>query len=376
MNLKNVIKNEKKNLMHGNHGGEIFKFNSKKNLDSLMDFSTNINHLVTPNMLLSAYKDALNQVSMYPDSNSTLLKEELVRYFNNTITKDNLIVGAGSMDLISTFCDMFIDTADDVIIIQPTFSEYAWGIEKNGGTIINSYRTSENDFYIEHESIINNFTHRTKAIFICNPNNPNGVLDNSKELEKIIRLASKNDIIVFLDEAFIEFADESNSFINNILSFDNLFICRTFTKFFGLTGLRIGFGVSSPKIINYMKRGQKLWPVNCFGQVFALKMLKLKKFTEDSLQFFSIEREFIKKKLLEIPRLKIFPTNTNFFLINTENIGIKSNLIKELLIEENILIRDCSNFEGLNDYYIRFSIKNRDMNIKLINALKKIVNRI
>ena len=373
MNLNKVINKKKRYLTHGNHGGEIYKFNSINNPNSLIDFSTNINPLVISNNLVRVCKDSIDQVPKYPDSNSTRLKKELVRYFDYKINKENLIIGAGSMELISIFCDMFIDSGDEIIIVQPTFSEYGWAVQKNGGNIVNVYRKSENYFRVECKPIINKITPKTKVIFLCNPNNPNGLLDNTKDLEKIINIASKNDVLVFLDEAFIEFTGEFNSFLYEISSFDNLFISRTFTKFFGLTGLRIGFGVSTPEIIDYVIRGQNLWSINYFGQITALEMLKSKKFIEDSLKFFSKERQFMKNELKKIPGLKIFPTDTNFFLINTENSGIKSTKIKELLLKDNILIRDCSNYNGLNDYYIRISIKNRDLNTKLINSLKKII---
>lgn len=366
--------NEKKRyLKHGNHGGKIYKFDLINDPNSLIDFSTNINHLITPSMLVHMCKDSMSQVPKYPDSNSTRLKEELVRYFDNKIDRDNLIIGAGSMELISIFCDMLIEPTDEIIIVQPTFSEYAWAVQKNGGNIINVYRKSKNYFRVECKPIINKINPKTKIIFLCNPNNPNGLLDNPKDIEKIVNAASKNDVLVFLDEAFIEFAREFNSFIYKISSFDNLFISRSFTKFFGLTGLRIGFGVSTPEIIDYIIRGQNLWSVNCFGQEVALEMLKSKRFIDDSLKFFSKERKFMKNELKTIPGLKILPTDTNFFLINTKNTGIKSTQLKELLLKNNILIRDCSNYNGLNDYYIRISIKTRQLNIKLINCLKKIV---
>ncbi|MFW9971424.1 MAG: pyridoxal phosphate-dependent aminotransferase [Candidatus Odinarchaeota archaeon] len=373
MNFNKVINKKKRNLTHGSHGGEIYKLNSRNNPNSLIDFSTNINPLVTPNIFAKMYMNSINQVSKYPDSNSTLLKKELVIYFDNKVNKENLIIGAGSIELISIFCDMFIDPGDEIIIAQPTFSEYAWAVQKNGGTIINVYRKPENHFRVECKPIIDQITPKTKVIFLCNPNNPNGLLDHPKDIEKIINIASKNDVLVFLDEAFIEFTREFNSFIYRLSSHDNLFISRSFTKFFGLTGLRIGFGVSTPEIIDYITPGQNLWSVNCFGQIIAQEMLKSEKFIEDSLNFFSKERVFMKNELKKIPGVKIFPTDTNFFLINTENSQIKSNKIKELLLKENILVRDCSNYDGLNDYYLRISIKDRDLNIKLINSLKKII---
>lgn len=373
MNFEKVINHKKKTLIHGTHGGEIYDNDPIINNKSLLDFSTNINPFVAPDIIKQACLNSLNLVARYPDSNSTKLKEELLNYFENKISIENLIVGAGSMKLISLFCDMFINPNDEIIISQPTFSEYEWAVRKNAGKIVNIYRKPENNFRIEYKPIVNNISSKTKAIFICNPNNPNGYLDDSKELIKIINEASKNDVLILLDEVFIEFTGEFNSCVFKISSFDNLFICRSFTKFFGLTGLRVGFGVSTPEIIEYITCGQVLWPVNCFGQSLAIEMLKSKKFIEDSLNLFFKEREFIENELKKIHELKIFPSHANFFLINLEKTGIRSTKLKEELLKENILIRDCSNYNGLNDYYIRISVKTRESNLKLINSLKRII---
>lgn len=372
MDLSRIINEKKRKLTHNSHGGEIYKINTLHDLNSLLDFSININPLAPLDLFKRAYLDSINQISRYPDSKSTLLKEQLVKYFENKITAENLIIGAGSEELISIFCSMFIDSGDEVIIYQPTFTEYAWAIQKNEGKIINVYRKSKNNFQLECDPIISQITSKTKIIFICNPNNPNGLLDPLEKLEEIIKIASENDILVFLDEAFIEFTGESNSFVNKIALFDNLFVCRSFTKFFGIPGLRIGFGVSNANIINYITNGQVLWPVNCVAQRVAQEILKSKEFIDKSLNFFSEESKFVVSELKKIKGLKVYPTNTNYILINTRKTGVKASNIKECLLEEKILIRDCSNYEGLNGYYIRICIKSRELNLKLISSLKKI----
>ncbi|MFX1274812.1 MAG: pyridoxal phosphate-dependent aminotransferase [Promethearchaeota archaeon] len=306
MNIDKIINENRKKITHTHHGGEIYGISN-----SLLDFSININPKATPDIYFNVYKDSIYQIPVYPDSYSTELKKELIKYFKNTLSIENLIIGAGSMELISIFCDMFINNDDDVIICQPTFSEYVWAVKKNGGNVINVYRKPENNFRIEPEVIKSSFSHNTKAIFLCNPNNPNGLLDKQEDIVKIIKFASEMDVLIFLDEAFIEFTGEINSLVSKITSFDNLFICRSFTKFFGLTGLRVGFGVSSPEIINYISQGQILWPVNCIGQIVAQDILNSPKFIKDSLDFLSEEKKYMEHKLNEIPTVKIFQSHAN-----------------------------------------------------------------
>jgi len=113
-----------------------------------------------------------------------------------------------------------------------------------------------------------------------------------------------------------------------------------------------------------------LWSVNCIGQILAQESLKSKGFIENSYFFFKKERQFLIEELRRNSGLRIFPTDTNYILLNSENIGIKSSEIKKFMIEKNILIRDCSNYEGLDDYYIRIAIKTRKLNLKLLQNLK------
>ncbi|MHA2260595.1 MAG: pyridoxal phosphate-dependent aminotransferase [Promethearchaeota archaeon] len=370
MNLDKIVSENKKRLSHSVHGGEIYNMNPDHHLNQIIDFSTNVNPLINHEISKQTYMNSINHVPLYPDSNSTNLKREIVVYFDNMITTENLIVGAGSMEIISIFCDIFIEIGDEVIIAQPTFSEYEWAVKKKGGNIVNVYRKPNNDFRIECKSILNQINYKTKAIFICNPNNPNGRLDNLSDIQKIINETSKHDVLVLLDEAFIEFTGEDNSLIKKISDFDNLLICRGFSKYFGLTGLRVGYGVSTPEIINLISKGQNLWSVNCVGQMLAQESLKSKEFIENSYIFFKKERKFLLEELRRISGLRIFPTDTNYILINSENIGIKSSEIKKFMLEKNILVRDCSNYEGLDDYYIRIAIKTRKFNLKLIQNLK------
>ena len=372
MNINNFINKDKKLLNHGHHGGEIYN-SSLKSSHQVLDFSTNINPLFTHDLIKQSYMDSIHEISKYPDTYSTDLRRELVKYFQNKITIKNLIVSAGSMDLISIFCDTFVNLNDEVIIYQPTFSEYTWAVQKNKGKIINVYRKPEDNFQINSDSVIEEMTSKSKIIFICNPNNPNGLLENPRDLIKIIKIASEKDILIFLDEAFIDFCGESNSLVSNISSYNNLFISRTFTKFFGIPGLRIGFGVSSPEIIDLMNRFQNLWPVNSIAQNIAIKMLRSSALIKETLKLISEEYRFLLNELNQIPGLKIYPSQTNYILLNLESTGFSAPELKIKLLKEGILIRDCSNFEGLDNYFIRINIKTRDLNKKFIASLKEIM---
>jgi len=364
---KNLLKLERKS-----HGGEIYKDGINKS--GLLDFSTNINHLFELEPYMNSIIKSLTRISRYPDSDSMQLKNSLVKYFQNRLTPNNLIISGGSMDLINIFVSTFVQEKDKIVVCQPTFSEYEWAIKKCGGVVINEYRLPERNFQLNFESLEKQLAKKPKCVFICNPNNPNGYLDNIEAIEDLIYYAKERKILVLLDEAFIEFTGEENSLITKVKKFENLFVIRSFTKFFGIPGLRIGFGGGNPKLINFLKKVQTLWPVNNVAQELAEELLNSKDFIKNSVRYFQEESKFVSEELAKIKGLKIYPTSTNYLLINTENTSLSSKYITNQMLKHNILVRDCSNYNGLDDYYIRVAIKSRDINCKLIRTFNSVCN--
>ncbi len=374
MNIEKLA-NQNRLVPHGTHGGEIYDSNVIPSPDEILDFSTNINEQIPPEMIRIAIQNATGQILQYPDSNSSNLRQELARYIGNGLTLDNIIVGAGSMELITLFCDMFVSPGDEVIIPHPTFSEYAWAVQRNGGTINTIFRKESRDFRIESEEIIGSFKPNTKVVFLCNPNNPNGLLDSASDIERIITAALKREILVLLDETFIEFTGENNSFASRISKFENLFICRTFTKFFGVPGLRVGFGIGKPEMIDIIRKGQNLWSVNCIGQAVARELLRKSESIKKTISFFNQERNYVLTALQAISELKVYPSSTNYLLLNLRSFGINARALKQRLLEQGILIRDCSNYPGLNEFFVRIAIKTRNQNARLLDILQKILNK-
>jgi threonine-phosphate decarboxylase len=277
------------------------------------------------------------------------------------------------MELIDLFGTAFIQHKNKVMIYQPTFSEYEWVVKKCGGKIINSFRNENNNFELNIATLEKGLSKNPKCIFICNPNNPNGYLDKRKPLEDFIVQAEKKNILVFLDEAFIDFTGEQNSLIRNIDRHPNLLIARSFTKFFGIPGLRVGFGGSTIEMIECLKKVQIQWPVNIIAQKLAELLIQSEEFISKSIEFFQKEREYMKSELSKIECLKIYPSSTNFFLVNIKDTNLSSKSLKKKMLKFNILIRDCSNYESLDENYIRIAVKSREQNCKLIEALSSII---
>jgi len=370
---ENLAKENIKNLKPCVHGGEVLDAAGKSGFkrEEILDFSSSVNPLGPSKKALEAVKKAFSQIAAYPDSNSNELRQAIANHFNG-LTKDNVIVGNGSTELMYLFAETFVNKGDRVIIPAPTFGEYEGAVRKAGETP--RFVQLNRDFNIEKSTFTNEMT-RAKLVFLCNPNNPTSMLIPPNTLAEIIEIAMKQNILIFLDEDFLEFVEYEKdlSMINKITKYPNLFILRSFTKIFGLTGLRIGYGIAHHEIINLLSCAKIPWNVNCLAQAAAVAALK----DEEHLQ---ITRALIKKEkaqllfeLNKISSFKIFPADANFFFINIKESGLTAAELTRKLLSQGILIRDCTSFIGVDQYFIRIAVKTRVENEHLIDALNRIV---
>ena len=343
------------------HGGI---FSIKNPNEKIIDFSSNVNPLGCHPGVKKYLKKQLNQINVYPDSESTKLRSNL-KWFTG-INKSQILVGNGATEIIYNFCSTFVNKKSKVLIPCPTFSEYEKAVKFFGGKIINFKSLNFNEDLKKFLAKI-----PTKGIvFFCNPNNPTGEILLKKNMEKIIKTAEKKSTLVFVDETFIELVPNSfPSLVKTIKSHENLFILRSFTKSFGLAGLRIGYGLGSKKIIGILQRIKIPWNVNYVAQTAASAALCYSDFLEKSRKNIKKENLFLMNSLSKIEWLSCFSSSTNFILIKTK---INSKLLQKKLLKKNILVRDCSTFCGLDENYIRIAVKNRIQNKLLIKELGKI----
>ena len=343
------------------HGGI---FSIKNSTEKTIDFSSNVNPLGCHPGVKKYLKKQLNQIDIYPDSESKKLRSNL-KWFTG-INPSQILIGNGATEIIYNFCSVFVNKKTKVLIPCPTFSEYEKAAKFFGGKIIHFKSLSLNDDLPKFVSKIPS----NGIVFICNPNNPTGELLSKKSIEQIVKVAEKKSALVFVDETFIELVPYSNpSLVKNIKSYENLFILRSFTKSFGLAGLRIGYGLGSRQIIQILQRVKIPWNVNYIAQSAASAALCYSDFLEKSRKNIKKELSFLINSLSKIQWLNCFESSTNFILIKTK---INSKLLQKKLLKKNILIRDCSTFCGLNENYIRIAVKNRKQNKLLLKAFGEI----
>jgi threonine-phosphate decarboxylase len=358
------------------HGADTFEAAEKTGFkrEEILDFSSSVNPLGSSPKALRAIEKNFGLIPSYPDSNSTALREAIANHYTN-ITKGNVVVSNGSTELMFLFAEAFMQKGDIALIPAPSFGEYENAVAKTGEKA--KYIKLNKQFEADPKRFIRAMTKKTKVVYFCNPNNPTSILTNSEEISEIVQQAMEKDILVFLDEDFLEFVDgeEKYSMIKKIKKYPNLFVLRSFTKIFGLTGLRIGYGIASKEIINILLNAKLPWNVNCLGQAAAVAALEDQEHLRKTLELVKTEKEFLLQTLKKNKNLKIYPPDANFILIDIQKTGLTAAKLKEKMLSQGILIRDCGSFAGLDEYFIRIAVKTRPENERLLAALEESFNR-
>ena len=397
------------------HGANIAEMAAQygKRIEEVIDFSSNINPFVSESiegMLPSLLEAAKN----YPDIYYTALREEIATYLN--CEKEQVIVGNGATEIMYLLMKSLYhlkerDTLTQEVaissrhqehqndeqhysqevhqkqktiqkqqvarkmtlgIVHPTFSEYERSARLNGIEIMNLYLRREVQFVLD-EKYIEEQLSQIDALFICNPNNPTG---NVHDLKRLIEVMKAQDKWLIVDETFMEFveAERIYTLVPFVKSYKKLIVIKAITKFFGLPGLRLGYGVTSHEgLLETMYHYKEPWTVNSFAEHLAGPLLRDKVYQKESKAYFKEERDLMLEALEALEGVVVYPTATNFVLLRLE--GMTAKAIKEKLFQEDsILIRDASNFKGLDEHFIRVAIKAPKDNQKLITALKKHLN--
>lgn len=344
------------------HGGDIYKI-KRRDGKEVIDFSANINPLGLPLKVKKTIKENIDRVLHYPDPEFYDVTQKIAQYWG--IEKDCILLGNGSVELIYLITHAFKPKIATIPI--PTFSEYERAARISKARV--RYVKLNRDFELTLSKIKD-----SDIIFLCNPNNPTGnlILEGSDELHK---LSGK---IIVVDEAFMDFLPDEKDYtlIWKAPKNKRIIVIRTFTKFFAIPGLRVGYIVAHPETVKILKKYQPPWSVNALAQLSAETVLADSRYIENTRSFIEKERKFLMEEILRIDGLLPHPSVTNFILIKIVDKGITSSQLRERLIQKGILIRNCSNFRGLNRGFIRIAVRCREENVKLIDCLKEILWKI
>lgn len=358
------------NFFNCHHGG----IHSVKNHSLVkIDFSSNINPLGISKRVIKSIMENLNLSYIYPDPNCIELKKDILKHlYSNIVEIDQIVTGNGATELIHYFASTFVKKK--VIIPSPTFCEYELASRRNSAKVIHSQ--VKEDFQIDPEFIVkngNNPNNGITTIFLCNPNNPTGK-DSKKQVIEILEKIN-DKITILIDESYVEFLNDIdhkryNFFINLIKEYHNVVILRSLTKTCGLAGLRVGYAASSKKIIEKINNKLIAWNVNGLAQIAAREALKDKNYLKSAKRIIEVERKRSFNRLKKNDKFRPISTDVNFYLIEILNNKNSTEITDELLNKNNLLVRDCKTFTGMNDKFIRVAIKTPKENNKLFKALE------
>ena len=356
------------------HGGDLDEiariYGIEKN--KIMNFSGNVNPLGLPPSVKNAIAQNLDIATGYPDVSYAALRAAISDYTG--AKAEHIIVGNGSTELITGFIKAVMPKKS--VIISPAYSEYLRILKQIGCEVILYPLDEKSDFVPDTDSLP--IDGSTDMLIFCSPNNPTGTYFTAEETRALAERCKKHGCFIMTDETYVEFADPSKhiSAVELADSCDNIAVVRGTSKFFACPGLRLGYGITGSKaILDKINTEKDLWSVNVYAELAGKVMFADRGFIKETLELINTERERFYAELGKIKQLKLYHTQSNFFLVKILDGSITSRELFLKLIQKNILIRDAENFPFLDGSYFRFCILSREENTVLIEALKEIFSQ-
>jgi threonine-phosphate decarboxylase len=346
-----------------NHGGDVYAIARRLGIgeNEVVDFSASINPLGMPDVSRRAILDAIRLSGNYPDRGCGVFIEALSSRFG--IMPENTIAGNGSTELIYLIPRALGPRS--VLIAAPTFSEYERASLAAGAKVSLLRLRRKNGFRVRPEDFIPAMKGMDLA-FLCNPNNPTGDVLEKEAVVEIAENAIKSKCVLVVDEAFMDFAPEESVLGTS----DNpyLVVLRSMTKFYGMAGLRLGYGYFPGRLAERIRKYKEPWSVNTLAERAGAIALTDDDFERKSLELIAGEKRYMEGQLDRLG-LKYYPSGANFYLLETR----KARDIASGLLERRLAVRDCSDFKGLRSGFIRVAVKSRKDNAMLIRGLSDIL---
>lgn len=365
------------NLKQCKHGGLVKKAAEEYNIPehrildasaSLNPYGTPFEHEYTGLNLENLIKDALKRADQYPDNRYLNFKSAASKFVG--CNPENIIPGNGSSEIIRLVAEATIEKGDIVLIPSPTFSEYEQQCSIFGAEIK----------YIKQEilpEITDEILSSARILFVCNPNNPTGKLLSREELIHIIEKCKQNNVIIFVDEAFIELSDPSKSIVDLVETNEHLFVQRSLTKAFAIPGIRMGFGVTSTKTANLLNKIRLPWNLGCIAEEISIALMSMENgcystFLEESRKMITAEKNYMMEKLVR-RGFNPYPSSVNYIFVDISDLSMDSIEFTSRIAAHGVLIRDCSSFQDLGNNYIRIAVRTREENDRIIESIRETI---
>lgn len=343
-------------------------FSITEHIDSnYLDFSVNTNAFGIPDTIRQNISSVINAVGFYPDSDCSTLSAALAEKYK--ISSNCILCGNGADDLLYRL--VFALNPHKALIIEPTFEEYSHALELIGCSVYHYQLSPTNQFKLD-QNVLSVITNDLDILFLCNPNNPTGNLVCEPLMGEIIKKCRKENILLVIDECFLEFVQEWEQYTlkQKAALSSNIIVIDAFTKTYSLAGFRLGFCISGNHVLlKKMKTQGQSYSVSVPAQFAGLCALMDKCYMQKTYNFLSDERNWLFSQLLAL-NITVWPSYGNYLLFRSTC----KNLRKRLL-EKGIKTRDCSYFYGLGSEYCRIAIRIHEENEKFVETLHAVLNQ-
>jgi histidinol-phosphate aminotransferase len=327
--------------------------------DSIIKLASNENSLGPSRLALAAMRKALSQLHLYPDGNAFYLKQKLAQKLE--LSPANLVLGNGSNELIELLGHLLLGAEAEVIVSQYCFAVYRIVTALFGSKLIT---VPAKKFVHDLDGTLAAITPRTRLIFVANPNNPTGTIVSSEDLAKFIA-ATPEHIVIALDEAYLEFLERPLDLLPNIRAGKkpNVLLLRTFSKIYGLAGLRIGYGIGHPEFIAGLEKVRQPFNINALAQAAALAALDDSSHVERTRKVNARGRRFFARAFRKL-KLEFVPSSANFVLVRVgDGLGIFDRMQKA-----GVIVRPMAGYQLPE--WIRISIGTTKENQRCLEALQ------
>lgn len=351
------------------HGGNIFDMARQLGAEpsGIIDFSASINPLGISAMVKESIIGALDSLVHYPDNTHGELKLALAAHHG--LSPANIAVANGSTEIIYHLPAML--PGKRALIVAPCFNEYVRALAQQNWEVRHFILTPESNFSIDLEALKHTLAEGYDALYLCNPGNPNGTLYTLRTIEQVFSLCIASGTFLVLDEAFMDFCEDSSA-KRDIVKGDNGIVLRSMTKFFGIPGLRLGYALSSTPMAERLDAMGGPWSVNTLALAAGVAALRDTEHNQQTVEYIIQERSRFSEQLSELEQLRVYPSRANFLLAEITG-DMPARELRERLMQQHLLIRDCANFVGLTPQFFRVAVRTREENDRLVGALKGIL---
>jgi len=356
-------------VSEGLHGGELEWVVAKRHRVSV-DRLTSFANTVSPIIPRSVYdlREQFRRLYLYAPRDAVDVRASIASYYG--VHANDVLLGAGSTELIHLFFQAIAPA--HVVIPVPTYSEYASAAQRWGCRTTLVPMTS--DFQLDLPAIRRAVTPRTRAIILCNPNNPTGRFYRRNTMDALVRLADRSGATLLVDEAYLCFVNARHAFsMSRSATRHNVVVVDSLSKLSGAPSLRLGWMVARPTLLRRLGKLKVPGTIGNLALWMTPGLLRDRGHQRHVRSLIARERAYLERQLQRIPGLTVFPSDCNFILLRLQRPGIDADRLFERMAERRLVIRAAGNIPGLDRHFFRVTVRTHPDNVKLVTALRALL---